>query len=58
MNIPPETNWRDYVDACPVCDGPAPECGGLDDECDGEEYAEDRIVAATTALDRLNARFA
>jgi hypothetical protein len=39
MNIPPETSWRDYVDVCPVCDGPAPECGGLEDECDGEEYA-------------------
>ena len=51
MNIPPETSWRDYVDVCPVCDGPAPECGG-EDECEGEEYADDRNACGRVAVSR------
>ena len=24
---PEGMTWRDYADACPICDGPAPDCG-------------------------------
>jgi len=38
MRWPEGMTWRDYVDACPICDGPAPNCGWDTDEvCSNSE---------------------